>query len=158
MQVYYYIPKRRQKKIAEELERQAAHKQFDEFWDTLTHEQRKLIVKDLKKSVKVLQKKLNAAAMTVFQDTLLGFPEGIVDSRDVARKTRERIEKQGHPSRMVSPSGNLYNKSQKAWSRFLKKYDLTRETFHQIDDKRKTQIEREFIEYWHKGSTPALGQ
>jgi len=46
-EVFYYIPKSRQRKIEEELQREYAHKTFDEIWDKLTPEQRKKTVQNL---------------------------------------------------------------------------------------------------------------
>jgi len=46
-QVYYFIPKKRQKEISEELDRRFAHEKLDEIWDVLTTEQRKKSVENL---------------------------------------------------------------------------------------------------------------
>lgn len=46
-EVFYFIPKRRRGRIEEELDREFAHKRFDDFWDMLTPEQRKKTVHNL---------------------------------------------------------------------------------------------------------------
>lgn len=45
-QVFYFIPKKRQKKVIEELEKVYISKKFDDFWDRLSLDQRKKIVRD----------------------------------------------------------------------------------------------------------------
>jgi hypothetical protein len=46
-QVYYFIPKRKQKKIVEELGRHFAHRKLDEYWDTLSLDQRRKAIESL---------------------------------------------------------------------------------------------------------------
>lgn len=45
-QVFYFVPKKRQKKVIEELERNYVFKKFDDFWDKLSLDQRKEIIRD----------------------------------------------------------------------------------------------------------------
>jgi hypothetical protein len=45
-QVFYFIPKKRQEKVIEELERAYIFKKFDDFWDMFSLEQRKKIIRD----------------------------------------------------------------------------------------------------------------
>jgi ubiquitin-protein ligase len=48
-EVFYYIPKKRQKKINEELERELAHRTFDEIFESFTPQQRKRELQNLLK-------------------------------------------------------------------------------------------------------------
>lgn len=45
-QVFYFVPKKRQKKVIEELERTYISKKFDDFWDKFSLDQRKKIMRD----------------------------------------------------------------------------------------------------------------
>lgn len=45
-QVFYFVPKKHQKRVVEELERAYVFKKFDEFWDAFSLDQRKKIVRD----------------------------------------------------------------------------------------------------------------
>ena len=46
-EVYYFIPKQRQKEIVDELNRRFMHKKLDEIWERLSSEQRKKAVENL---------------------------------------------------------------------------------------------------------------
>jgi deoxyribodipyrimidine photolyase len=46
-EVYYFIPKQRQKEIIDELNRRFVHKKLDEIWERLSSEQRKRAVENL---------------------------------------------------------------------------------------------------------------
>lgn len=45
-QVFYFIPKKRKEKVIEELERAYISKKFDDFWDRLSLDQRRKILRD----------------------------------------------------------------------------------------------------------------
>ena len=46
-EVYYYIPKRRQKKVIDEISKRFLYKKVDEFWERFSLEQKKRMAKDL---------------------------------------------------------------------------------------------------------------
>ena len=46
-EVYYFIPKGKQKEVVEKLDRRFMHKKLDEYWDTLSSEQRKKAVENI---------------------------------------------------------------------------------------------------------------
>lgn len=70
-EVFYFIRKRRKKKIKEELRKEFAHRKFDEIWDVLTVEQRKMLVKNLS----LQSQSLVLASQRFVTNTALGFKE-----------------------------------------------------------------------------------
>lgn len=141
-QVYYYIPRKCQKQIAEILEWQGANKLFNDYWSVLTPQQRKQFAKET-------EALLNAALRLLVKNKvhkLMNQGREYVTVAELREPLKEVLREKTRPK-----VGDIFNERPKAWRLFLEKHDLTPKTFNQIKDgKRQMQILREFEEYWSK--------
>jgi len=94
-QVYYYIPKQLHKEIAENLcariEKEAGKKLFDDYWNSLTPEQRKKLVETQKQQYDKAIQMIGRA----FQRLVKNFESGV---KDLAKQWISELE---HPNEYV---------------------------------------------------------
>lgn len=102
-QVFYFIPKKRQKKVTEEIERACVLRKFDAFWDSFSLDQRKRIVRN------------SAVQQQFFVSYLMHF------SLEFASMTQELVEP--WITKLENPTEDIKAKySQKEREQFLREF------------------------------------
>jgi len=129
-QVFYFIPKKRQKKVMEEIERTSALRRFDAFWDSFSSDQRKRIIRDF----------------AVEQQFFLSFMRNV--SSEFLSITQELVEP--WISKLENPTEDIKTKySQKEREQFLREFYDAQKALEKIKadmtrDKQQVITEEEF--------------
>jgi len=129
-QVFYFIPKKRQKKVMEEIERASALRKFDAFWDSFSSDQRKRIIRD----------------SVAEQQLFLSFMRNV--SSEFLSMTQELVEP--WISKLENPTEDIKTKySQKEREQFLREFYDAQKALEKIKadmarDKQQVISEEEF--------------